>query len=266
MTVSVRLLVWSLLLLFSMNSFSAPRTMQDVLTSGELRVGVALFQPWVMKAKDGRLIGSEPDIARRLAADMGVKVVFSEMDWEQLIPALKNNHIDIIVAGMDVTPSRALQVNFSRSYAESGIGLATHIANTKNIKMMGELQKASITVGSVAGTSADELSKRLFKSAKLKTFFSMKEAGDALIKGEVDALVGPDVEMSFLRLHHPSIIEKPLSKRLLNTVEAFAVRKGDHDFINFLNAWITAHKADSWLESTRYYWFKTLRWYEGVEQ
>jgi polar amino acid transport system substrate-binding protein len=44
----------------------------------------------------------------------------------------------------------------------------------------------------------------------------------------------------------------------------FAVNKGDPDFLAFLNAWITAHKADTWLPTTASYWFESLRWRERL--
>jgi polar amino acid transport system substrate-binding protein len=52
----------------------------------------------------------------------------------------------------------------------------------------------------------------------------------------------------------------PIKKPLVATREAFAVRRGDNDFVNFLNAWVVARDADAWLTSTRKYWFESLNW------
>ncbi|MCR8923779.1 transporter substrate-binding domain-containing protein [Dasania sp. GY-MA-18] len=251
-------------LLLSSYSMAAPASWQQIIAQGELRVGLSLATPWVMKGKDGSLIGSEPDIASRLAQDMGLKLKLVELPWEQLVPALKQGRIDIIVSGLSISPSLAMQVNFSHSYAESGIGLASHIAKTQNISTMADLQRAKLTMAAVAGSSGEVLSKRLFKNAKLKLFYSIKEAGLALAQGEVDILIGPSTELRFLSLRNPDVIDQPLATPLLNSYEAFAVRKGDHDFINFLNAWILSRKADAWIDSSRYYWFQTLRWQELV--
>ena len=254
-----------LIALFSLQLQAAVRNFQQIIDSGELRVGVSPFAPWVIKAKNGAYTGSEADIARRLADDMNLKLTFVEQDWEQLIPALNNGRIDVIVSGMSVSPSRALKVNFSRSYAQSGIGLATHIEKTKHVKTLDDMQSADITIGAVADSTAATLSKRVFKLAKLKNYYSMKEASAALLAGEIHALVAPSAELGLLVLRHPKVIDRPLASPLLKTYEAFAVRKGDYDFVNFLNAWILARRADGWLDSTRYYWFDTLRWQGLVE-
>ncbi len=111
-----------------------PGTLQSVLQKGTLRVGVSLFTPWTLKTADGELAGFEIDVAKQLAKDLGVKPVFHVLDWEKMIPALLSRNIDIIVAGIVITPQRALKVNFSDPYDSSGIGLVTNIALTKTFR------------------------------------------------------------------------------------------------------------------------------------
>ena len=52
---------------------AAARDLQDVLNTGTLRVGVTLYAPWATRGADGDLVGFEVDVARQLAADMGVE-------------------------------------------------------------------------------------------------------------------------------------------------------------------------------------------------
>ena len=35
---------------------------------------------------------------------------------------------------------------------------------------------------------------------------------------------------------------------------AMAVRKGDHDFLTFLNTWLTVHRAEGWLDERALHW------------
>ena len=113
---------------------SQPGTLQSVLENGTLRVGVSLFTPWTLKTKKGEIVGFEIDVAKQLAKDLGVKPEFHVLDWEKIIPSLLNRKIDIIIAGIVITPQRALKVNFSQPYDSSGIGLATNISLTKTFK------------------------------------------------------------------------------------------------------------------------------------
>ena len=83
---------------------AAARELQQVLNTGTLRVGVTLFAPWAARGANGELIGFEPDVARQLAEDMGVKAQLLAYDVDRLVPALEAGEIDIIAAGLTITP------------------------------------------------------------------------------------------------------------------------------------------------------------------
>jgi len=51
-------------------------TIEKVLRSGKLKVGMSTFIPWAMQSKTGEWVGFEIDVAKRLAKDMGVEVEF----------------------------------------------------------------------------------------------------------------------------------------------------------------------------------------------
>ena len=102
------------LLLGLVCSPGSARTLQQVLNDGTMRVGVALYTPWAMRSPSGELIGFEIDVGRKLAEDMGVDVEFSVYPWERIILALQSGEIDLIAAGLSITPERALHVNFSQ--------------------------------------------------------------------------------------------------------------------------------------------------------
>ncbi|MGD9235755.1 MAG: transporter substrate-binding domain-containing protein, partial [Desulfobacterales bacterium] len=85
-------------------------TVEQVIKRGTLRVGMSTFVPWAMKDKTGKLIGFEIDVARQLAADMGVKIEFVPTKWAGIIPALLTGKFDVIIGGMSVRPDRNLKV------------------------------------------------------------------------------------------------------------------------------------------------------------
>lgn len=250
---------------FAGNGNNGPRNFQQIIKSGELRIGVSIFPPWVMKAKDGRLIGSEIDMGRRLAADMGVTPKFGQYKWQQLIPALTKGKIDIIISGMAIKPDRALKVNFSRPYGNSGIGLATNTKLTKNIKNLDELKQPKIKIAVLANTVSADLAERLFSGATLVKVASAAEAEQALVKGKVDAIIAANPLPKFIALKHPGTVDLPLAHPLLSFKEGFAIHKGEYDFLNFLDSWIVARTADAWIPSTRRYWLESLDWKNQVK-
>jgi len=116
----------------------------------------------------------------------------------------------------------------------------------------------------VEGTVAVQLVRRLLPRAKVAVFPSAEAASSALVAGAVHGYLEDEPVPTFLALDNPGVIDVPLAQPLLLSRAGFAVNKGDPDFLAFLNAWITAREADTWLPTTMSYWFKSLRWRERL--
>lgn len=243
---------------------AAARDLEDVLNEGRLRIGVGLFSPWAMRGDDGELLGFELDVARQLASDMGVRADVRVLAFDELIPALEREDIDIIAAGLTITPQRAVHVNFSNPYAEGGIAIAAHTANTASVAGLQDLDDERYTVAVVEDSVAFELARRALPRASIRVFESIADASAALVAGDVDAYLEDEPVPTFLALDNPETVDLPLPQPLLPSPQGFAVRKGDPDFLAYLNAWITARTADTFLPSTKRYWFESVQWRRSV--
>lgn len=252
-------------LVFSLQSFIASAdTLASIRKNKQLTVGVSMLAPWVMKNREGKLIGFEIDIANQLANDLGVKVKFKEYQWNQMIPALKKGEIDIIASGLSITPKRALEVNFSNPYSSSGYSLVSNLSLTGDFTSVKNLNDEKIYITAVEGTVSAELAQKVFPLAKLDLKKTAEEATSAVLNGTVHAFISSSPIPEFISLKNPEKVDLPLKKPLLITKEAFAIRKGDQEMLNFLNSWIVAHQADSWIDSSHKYWFKSLKWQRQV--
>lgn len=250
-----------LLLVFTFYCTSVSADVLDeILERGTIRVGVAEFVPWTLKDKTGNLIGFEIDVVKKIAGDMSVKPEFKVYVWEDIIPALQKGEIDLIAGGMAITPARALKVNFSRPLAKSGVGLATNTRMTNDIKSLRELDTSNIVITTVRDTFAASSAKILFPSAKIRIFSTRGEAEAEIIEGRAHAYLASLPETQFLVLKNADVVDLPVSEPLIGNSEALAVRKGEQQMLNFLNAWVTARQSDKWLPTTRDYWFTTLDW------
>lgn len=234
--------------------------LQEIVKSGKLRVGVSLFVPWTMQDNNGQLSGFEIDVANKIALDMGVEAELKVYEWNSIIDALNTGEIDMIAGGMAITPARALKVNFSRPYAESGIKLIANTAKTRNIEGMDHANQPEIEFGVVEASASNELATRLFDKATIKTFKTGDEVAKALLAGELHAALGSTPQPELLAQMHPDTLDLPLDEPLVTYKAGLAVSKGEQEWLNFLNAWVTARNADSWLEATHAYWFESLAW------
>lgn len=253
------------LLLILICSSSSGRTLQQVMNDGTLRVGVALHTPWAIRSRSGNLLGFEIDIAKKLAEDMKLDVEFRVYESERLIPSLESGEIDLIVAKLAITPSRALHVNFSQPYIADEITLATNLTTTVFAKTLEDLNHPDYKIAAVRGHSAEELVAQIFPRSQHQFYESTDLASAALIDEAVDAYLEEEPIPTFLSLENPTQVGVPVIDPLVTTSVAFAVNKGDADFIIFLNAWIIARQSDTWLKTVRNYWFESTRWKQQLD-
>ena len=260
-------LIISLVLLLGFTATSSAHS-QDVfdqiIKNGEIRVGISIMAPWVMKDKKGKYIGFEIDIAKQLASDMGVKLKLKEYAWNDLIPALEKKEIDIIASGISITPKRGLKIRFSNPYSSSGYNLVSNLKLTKDFTSIKDLNDSKVFIGVVKGTVSESLVPKVFPRARLDTFSSNEEATQAVVNGTVHAYVASAPTPRFVALRYPDEVDLPLEKPLLVTKEAFAINKHNPEMLAYLNSWISAHQADAWIKSTHAYWFKSLKWRQRV--
>lgn len=261
----LRALALTLIIVLTASAPAGARGLEEIRDDGTLRVGVSLFAPWTMRTEKGELIGFEVDVARKIAADMGVEAELAVYPWDKLVGALESGAIDLIAAGMSVTPARALRVWFSDPYHEGGIMLATNTEKTARVGTLEDLDDPAYRIGVITGTVAEDLARRVFDEAKIEAFDEDAEASAALVAGRIDAYLESYPGPQFLALENPGRVDVPLDRPLLSTRSAFAVGRGNADLIFFLNAWITAREADTWLPSTEAYWFGSLRWRGRIE-
>jgi polar amino acid transport system substrate-binding protein len=238
--------------------------LDEIIERGTIRVGVAEFVPLTMKAKAGGYIGYDIDVANKIARDMGVTAEFSVYAWEDIIPALENDKIDVVAGTMAITPQRALRVNFSWPLATSGAGLATNTSMTQDIETLEQLNDPDIVIATVTDTFSDGVARTIFNRAAITSFPTKDLAEKEILEGRAHVYVSSLPAVRFLEMNNEGRVDLPLREPLLAYSEGVAVRKGEQELLNFLNAWVTARSTDKWLATTHDYWFGTLDWIEDV--
>lgn len=231
---------------------------------GLLKVGMGLFEPWVMCGTDGELIGYEVDVVRQLADDIGVRVQFVRTDWYYIVPALIEEEFDLVVSGMGITPARGLLVNFTIPYSEFGTAVVANRSRTDGLAAPDDFDSAGIVFGARAGTVPAQAAAEHFPTATLRTFDSDADLLGALLAGEVHAAAVDQVKAARWLDAHAGALHRPFAELFNRVPEAIALRKGDADAVNFLNGWIAHHRTSGWLAERRTHWFDTRDWNDEV--
>ncbi|ACU90674.1 transporter substrate-binding domain-containing protein [Desulfomicrobium baculatum] len=243
------------------SSAAEKSVLDQVMERGVLRVGFDTFVPWAMKDKNGDYIGFEIDVARKVAADMGVEIELVPTKWSGIIPALLTGKFDIIIGGMGIQPSRNLKVNFSSPYEFSGMSLVASIAAAPNLSSLDDFNKPEIILSAKTGASSVAAAKKHIPKATVRMFDDEAQALQEVLNGRAHAMVAsaPFPEQQAIR--NKDTLYLPLQgETFAQEPIGFAVRKGDHDFLNFLNNWVLVAGTEGWLAERYAYWFKTMDW------
>ena len=229
----------------------------DIEKRGVLRVGMSTFVPWAMRSKEGDLIGFEIDVATKLAQDMGVEVEFVPTAWSGIIPALIAKKFDVIVGGMSITPQRNLTVNFTRPYAHSGQQMAANTKLSGSFTSMDDYNDSSVTIACRRGATPCNFAQERFPKASLRQFDDDAQAFQEVVNGNAHAMISSAPKPRFWSEAYPDkVFVANDGKNLSQGDEAFALRKGDIDTLNFFSNWILVNESNGWLEKTHAYWFE----------
>ena len=246
--------------------FAQADAIDDILERGTLRVGISEFVPWAMPAKRGGHVGHDVDIGVKIARDMGVRAEFKVYEWKDIIPALEAGEVDVIAAGIVITPQRALRITFTQPVAMSGAGMATNTHMTRDIDNLEHLNDPDVVIATVTDTFSEGVARSIFDKAEIHSHGNKDDAEKEILEGRAHAYISSLPAVQFLVMNNGDAIDLPLNDPLVGWAEAMAVQKGEQELLNFLNAWITAHKADRWLNATRDYWFESLDWTKEVKR
>jgi polar amino acid transport system substrate-binding protein len=226
---------------------------------------MSTFVPWAMKDKTGKLIGFEIDVARQLAADMGVKIEFVPTKWAGIIPALLTGKFDVIIGGMSVRPDRNLKVNFTRPYDYAGQSIVANKKMAAGFSRLTDFNRPDVTIAARLGSTAADAANKYMPAAQKKFFDDEAQVIQEVLNGRAHAAVASAPLPAFQAIKYPDQLFLPITGTFTKEPIGFAVRKGDFDTLNYFNNWIRVTEAKGWLAERKHYWFETKDWEDKIK-
>ena len=208
---------------------------EKIMRKGEMKIGIGIFVPWSFKDINGKLTGFEVDVAKKVAKDMGVKAKFVPTEWSGIIPSLLTGKFDVIIGGMGVTPARNLKVNFTIPYEYSGMSMVAHKSKAKGFSSLSDFNKKEVSIAVRMGTTAEQAARKYIPNATLKLFENESQALQELNLGRVHAVVSSAPMPVFHALKYPDKLFIPIKENFTKEPIGFALKKGDHDALNYFN-------------------------------
>ena len=226
-----------------------------ILSRGEIRVGVnPLFKPFSFE-QEGKRVGVDIDIANLLAEKLGVKArIVVPAKFGDLIGMVARGEVDVVMAGMSITFPRALKVDFTRPYFDTGLSILankgrlarlgapradSYEALRDTLRARGRMGRLRIAV--TRGKAPEKVVPRFFPGAQVVAFDSNEKAAAAVLRGEADIMVHDEM---FLKVW---LHDNAARARFLLTVfdrpfkpdhYGMAVARGDLEFVHLLDTFI----------------------------
>ena len=146
------------------------RALQRIVDSGKIRVGMSGDQaPFNVKSRSGELIGFEVELMRMMAYSMGLNVEYVVKPFPQLLPALKEGDVDIVMSGMSITAERSLDAVFVGPYMMSGKSLLTNDEKFAEVSRTEDVDQTNLTLAALRNSTSQAFAQRRFPIAKLVT-------------------------------------------------------------------------------------------------
>ncbi len=248
-------------------SFASADALDDIVARGTLRVGMEPgYMPFEMTNQKGEIIGFDVDIAKRMAKAMGVKLELVSTAWDGIIPGLITDKYDIIMSGMTLTQERNLKVAFASPYIVVGQSILVKKEYANEVKTYRDLNDPKYKVASKLGTTGEQATKRMIPKASYISFETEQEGVMDLVNGKIDAFVYDLPYMAIANAEKNNgklvFLDQPFTYEPL----AWAVRKGNPDYLNWLNNFMSQIKSDGTYDKIYQKWFKSDAWLKQIQE
>lgn len=222
----------------------------------ELRVGVAPIYPPLVFKENGHLRGMEVDFAHQLGVDWGVKIIFVELPWDGLIPALRDHRIDVIMSGMSETQERSELVTFTDWYVRAGQMALIRKGDYDKLRKPGSMDLPTTRVGFQTNSTGEAYARESLTKAKLVGYPTFEDGIKALRAKKIDFLVYDAPAIWRIRGQQRDQYSDLMGRYQPLTEEhlAWAVRKDDIALRDRLNIELEKWKTDGHLEFVLDHW------------
>ncbi len=212
------------------------------------------FPPNEMLDMNKEIVGFSIDYIKAVGKEAGFDVQVKNIAWDGIFAALASRQADVIAASVSITDKRKKAMLFTDPYYE--LHQAVVMPQGKSISSLEEL--AGKKVGGQIGTSAivQTIPKSKVK-AIVKTYDEVGLAFEDLAKGNLDAVMCDDPVAKYYANTKEEYRDKFHISLITGDPEyyGFALRKGDDELAEKLNAAIKAVKDKGIEKQINQKWF-----------
>jgi ABC-type amino acid transport substrate-binding protein len=216
-----------------------------VMKAGTLTVGMNLqFKPEMYLDDAGKPAGYDVDLLNKLATELGVKLDIQNLDFNGLIPGLQSKKFDLVSVGLTATDARKQVIDFSRGYVPYTSVLAVG-QNDNSPATIDSYNTSGKIITALQGSSGEQLAKKTFPSASVKSFSEQNAALLEVATGRANGSVLEDYILAQYQKANPNQVKKAALPNPLDlSYGSWAVQKGNSTLQKKLDAFLCKAQTD----------------------
>lgn len=194
--------------------------LEQIAERGEMTFATeGTWSPWTFHDENGDLTGFDIEVARAIAAELGVEASFAEGEWDGLLAGLDSGRYDTMANGVSVTEEREEKYYFTDPYAYNTIVVITR--GDSDIASMEDL--AGKTTANTLGSSYAILAEA--NGATNTGVDDFNQTIELLEAGRIDATLNDEVVFYDYMAQHPDADLKIAAENDEPTHVAFPLRR-----------------------------------------
>lgn len=232
-------------------------SLTDLRSRGELKVCMDASYPpfeWIPEGLPAdHIIGLDVDLARAVAARLGVTATLVNVGWDGLYDALLVGKCDAVVSALPYDPNRTEEAAFSASYFNAGPVLLVRSAGATIDDLKALVGRSlAVTWGSAGDVEASALQRRL-RDVAVKRLAEPAEVLEALRAAEVDAALVD--HLTALQAVYADDGFKIVGPPLTDDLYVIAVRRYEGALLAAVDEALMALRDDGALDELKASWF-----------
>jgi len=232
----------ALLLVLPSTAVAADRTdtLDAVTKAGVLKVcTTGDYKPFTyLDPAKGEYEGIDIDMAKDLAAALGVKAEFVKTSWKTLLADFTGGACDMAMGGISVTLQRQKQAFFSIPIDVDGKTPITKCENVDKFRTVEQIDRPGVTVVEPPGGTNEAFVREKIKSAKIVIFPDNTKIFDEILAGRADVMITDASETLLQQKLRPGLCAVHPDKPFTFAEKAYLLPRGDVVFKAFVDQWL----------------------------
>lgn len=215
-----------------------------------LKVGMELkYPPFETKDENGKPAGASVMLAEALGEYLDMEIEIVETDYSSLIPALEQGNIDVIISSMTITPAREEVVDFSNPYTNSQLMML--VFKDSKVQSPADLDDSEVIIASKTGTIGALWAAENAPNAQIRNIDEEASAVLEVAQGKADVFIYDPISIIRHHENYPDTTRAVLEPLPNTKGWGIALRKGEEDLKEKLNAFIDLAKTDGTYDAIR---------------